>query len=239
MTTRVKVVDHRLVTTEGPQIKYEPTPRVGGHLEPRFVVIHFTVGQSAQAAASWLSRKSPGPSAHLVVARDGSGIQLAPLNRITFHCGPSEWGDLSGLDPYSIGIELDNAGPMTKKGNKWAFKFGGSFEDEDVIEAEHKHGGPYSAWHKYSERQLTTLIAVLRAIISNYDIQEILGHDDISPGRKWDPGPAFPMAMIRERAFAKATGGKFEAKDEPIASLQSEAAAKDEKDLGIKGTFDE
>ena len=203
MAKTLKVVQHKLSDVAGESVTYSPTPRVGGKLDPRFVIIHFTVGRSAEAAAAWLSRKSAGPSAHMVVGRDGSIIQLAPLDRTTFHCGPSRWGELEGLDPYSIGIELDNAGPMTRKGGKWVFKFGGTFPDKDVVEAEHKDGGPYTAWHAYSKEQIEALVSALRGIVETYDIEEILGHDDISPGRKWDPGPAFPMQLVRKRVFGK------------------------------------
>ncbi len=186
----------------GEPVPFVKSPRVGKVLRPRFVVIHFTAGQSAEAAVSWLSRTSPGPSAHLVIGRDGSVTQLVPFDRIAFHAGPSPWGEIRGLDPHSFGIELDNAGPVRKIGGKWTSTFKRPYSSEDVLESPHKNGGPYRAWHKYTAGQIDAVVEVCKVLADNYPIVAILGHDDISPGRKWDPGPSFPIEDVNSRVFS-------------------------------------
>jgi len=197
----VRIVQHRLYSDAGESAPFVKSPRVGKVLRPRFVVIHFTAGQSAKAAVPWLTRKSPGPSAHLVIGRDASVTQLVPFDRIAFHAGPSQWGEIRGLDPRSFGIELDNAGPIRKIGGKWTSTFKKAYPPQDVLEAPHKNGGPYRAWHKYTATQIDAVVEVCRVLADNYPIVAILGHDDISPGRKWDPGPAFPIEGVNSWVF--------------------------------------
>jgi len=199
----MKVEKNKLHQANGEKIPFIKSPRIGGKLQPRYMVIHFTVGQSASAAVAWLTRKSPGPSAHLVIGRDGSTTQLVPFDQVAFHAGPSKWGELEGMDQYSIGIELDNAGPMIVDQNRWVSKFKRVYSEEEIFKGPHKNGGSYMAWHTYPEEQIETLVRVARALVVEYDIEDILGHDDISPGRKWDPGPAFPMEEVKRRVFEK------------------------------------
>lgn len=195
------IVQHRLYSDNGQLVPFVKAAGIGTALRPRLAVIHFTAGQSPKAAIAWLSKKPRGPSAHLVIGRDASVTQLIPFDRIAFHTGPSEWGEIIGLDPHSIGLELDNAGPMRKTGGKWTSTFKKAYPREDVLEAPHKNGGPYRAWHKYPDVQIDAVVAVCKALAQIYPIVAILGHDDISPGRKWDPGPSFPIEQVNSRVF--------------------------------------
>jgi N-acetylmuramoyl-L-alanine amidase len=65
------------------------------------------------------------------------------------------------------------------------------------VRARHKFGGRHKAWHAYPYVQVEAAIEVICALVLTYGPMEILGHDDISPMRKWDPGPAFPMELVR------------------------------------------
>jgi N-acetylmuramoyl-L-alanine amidase len=76
--------------------------------------------------------------------------------------------------------------------------------DDEVLVAKHKHGGRELGWKIYPEAQLTVLEAVASALFESYPLKEIVGHDDIAPGRKRDPGPAFPMTHFRSRLLGRA-----------------------------------
>ena len=65
------------------------------------------------------------------------------------------------------------------------------------LTARHKNGGPVSQWEIYQPAQLKALEIVAKAICERYNIDDIVGHDDIAPSRKNDPGPAFPMDTLR------------------------------------------
>ncbi len=71
--------------------------------------------------------------------------------------------------------------------------------DEHVVIAQHKHGDIEQAWEAYTSEQITMVEALCVALMEAYPIKEIVGHDDIAPQRKKDPGPAFPLEAMRSR----------------------------------------
>jgi N-acetylmuramoyl-L-alanine amidase len=147
-------------------------------------------------------------AAHLVIGRDGRIIQLAPFNRITWHAGQSQWAGRSGLNNFSIGIELDNAGKLERAGSHWRSAISRRvYAGDDVLLANHKQdrpGVPPGGWHEYSEAQLDAVGEVGLLLMQKYALKDVLGHEDIAPGRKSDPGPAFPMASYRARLIGRA-----------------------------------
>lgn len=180
---------------------HQATPNVGGRLaRPRWVVIHFTGGASGASSANWLCDPRAKASAHVVVDRDGSVIQLAPFNVVTWHAGRSVWKGVSGLNAHSIGVEIANAGILTKRGDgKFYTSFGTVVPDGRVIRAAHKNEPRTERfWEAYTEEQVATVRDLLLDLRTAYPTLEgIVGHDDIAPGRKADPGPAAPMAQWR------------------------------------------
>jgi N-acetylmuramoyl-L-alanine amidase len=194
----MRVLQNRLFHDDGLPCPFVRSPNVSGPLENiDFVIIHFTEGQSAQSAVNVFSRRSSKRSAHLVIGRDGSITQLVPFNITAWHTGPSSWKEKTGLAPFSLGIELDNAGPMVAKAGRWLSSFGKAYPADQVFRGPHKSGGKFTAWHAYPFVQLEATIEAVTALVIAYGKLEILGHDDISPRRKWDPGPAFPMELVR------------------------------------------
>src|SRR5882672_10600458 len=81
---------------------------------PDALIIHFTAGASAESSAAWLCNPQAKASAHVVVARDGSIIQLVPFDTVAWHAGASSYGGRSGYNQYSIGIETDYPGRLTR-----------------------------------------------------------------------------------------------------------------------------
>ena len=184
-------------------VAHEETPNKGGPIEPQYLVFHFTAGRNAQASIDWLCNPQAQASAHLVVGRDGSITQLAPFNVKTWHAGVSHWEGLTGLNNYSIGIEMDNAGRLTKSGSTYRAWFQAEYPEEEVLQAKHKFEQDLSYWHTYTEAQIEKALELASILVSTYELRDIVGHDDIAPGRKNDPGPAFPLANIRARVFGR------------------------------------
>ncbi|MBP8215845.1 MAG: N-acetylmuramoyl-L-alanine amidase [Propionivibrio sp.] len=204
----MKIQNHRLIADDGTPVRYVETPNKGGLMTPEYLIMHYTAGSSAEGSVSWMCNPAAKAAAHLVIGRDGSLTQLAPFNRITWHAGKSEWEGRSGLNGFSIGIELDNAGKLERVGSRWISAVSKrAYPDDDVLVANHKHdrpGTPPIGWHEYGEEQLEVAAQVGLLLMEKYALKDVLGHEDIAPGRKSDPGPAFPMASFRARLMGRA-----------------------------------
>lgn len=199
----MKLKQHRLIRADDIPYTFRESGNVSTGLDPRYLVIHYTASPNAQHAIDWLADPQAKASAHVVIARDGTITQLVPFDRVAWHAGASRWEGLQGLNRYSIGIELDNGGKLSRRGGKWQSWFGGSFPDEEVLEAVHKHGGPSAGWHIYTPEQIEAAAELSSLLVQQYGLLDVIGHEDISPGRKTDPGPAFPMESFRARIMGR------------------------------------
>lgn len=194
------IENHRLHDDAGAAVPFDESPnRSDGQLEPRYLVMHYTASSSTDAAVRWLTDPEASASAHLLVGRDGTVTQLLPFDRVAWHAGRSSWEGLSGLNRHSIGIELDNAGRLERKGGAWQAWFGERYPDEEVMEAVHKHETTPSGWHVFPAEQIAAALEAALSIVRTYDLLDVIGHDDIAPGRKSDPGPAFPLSSFQAR----------------------------------------
>jgi N-acetylmuramoyl-L-alanine amidase len=169
--------------------------------EPDSIIIHYTAGSSAESSIRTLCNPEIQASAHLVVGRDGTITQLIPFDTVAWHAGRSSYQGRVGYNKYSIGIEIDNAGRLSKSGSKFAAWFGRKYDADDVVKAVHRNESKAEYWHAYSEEQITAVGEICQALIKNYPIDTILGHEEIAPKRKSDPGPAFPLDKLRDRMF--------------------------------------
>lgn len=200
----MKIKNHRLYEDDEQPVPYVASPNRGDKLDaPEYLVVHFTAGANAEGSVQWLSSSQSRASAHLVIARDGQITQLVPFDRSAWHAGRSQWGARIGLNRYSIGIELDNVGKLQRQGPHWVAWFGRAVPEEDVVLATHQHESALSGWQAYTEIQLQRSLEAATALVEKYAIQDILGHDDIAPRRKVDPGPAFPMAQFRAKVLGR------------------------------------
>ncbi|MBX3571313.1 MAG: N-acetylmuramoyl-L-alanine amidase [Mesorhizobium sp.] len=188
----------------GGSCKYVATKKMGGILNPRFLIIHYTAGASFESDVRSLSTDVVQSSVHLVIGRSGEIIQIVPFNRVAWHAGESRWGNLSGMNQHSIGIELSNAG-LLKRDATGTYRtwWGGSVPAAEVMEAAHAMGGPVHGWHMYTQGQMNALLEVAGFLQSKFNFLDILGHDDVSWPRKTDPGPAFPMGALRSRVLGR------------------------------------
>jgi N-acetylmuramoyl-L-alanine amidase len=160
-------------------------------IKPRFIIVHYTAGSTFQGAKSSLTGKDTAyVSAHLLIGKNGELAQLVPFDTIAYHAGESAWGGRTRLNSCSIGLELVNPGwkrPTTPA-------------DWPTVKAHHANGGPAREWYVYPDAQITALNEVLDTLYDFYgSLGETLGHDQIAPGRKSDPGPAFPWGAVRRK----------------------------------------
>lgn len=88
------------------------------------IVIHYTAGGSIDGAISTFQDDTVKASAHILIDKDGSVVQMAPFTEITWHAGDSAWLDRTALNNYSIGIEIVNAGRLEKNGPGYRSWFG-------------------------------------------------------------------------------------------------------------------
>lgn len=168
---------------------------------PDTIIIHYTAGASLDSSVQTLRDGNVQASAHVVVGRDGKTVQLIPFNRIAWHAGRSTWGDRKGLNKYSIGIEIDNAGRLKKVGDTYQTWWGGTKSEKEVMPGIHRNETRLSYWHTFKEEQISIVKDLCFTLKDKYNIQEILGHEEIAPHRKSDPGPAFPLDKIRQLIF--------------------------------------
>ena len=197
-----------LLQKDGKAVDFVKSPHVGGALKPRFVIIHYTASGPNSDIAKYFQSPGAKVSAHLVVRRDGTVKQCVAFDKVGWHAGKSSHIDnagktIIGLNQHSIGIEIENWGPLKKTGGSWVSWTGVAVDSSKVIEARHKFGVPDCGWEIFTESQIETVIDLTQAIVGKYPIEEILGHDDISPGRKSDPGPAWPMDSFKARVYGR------------------------------------
>ena len=191
-------VDHHQIV--GDNATQTPSPNVGGRFErpnPDTIIIHFTDGHTLEAAVDTLCDVQKEVSAHLVVGRDGALVQLLPFDQIAWHAGQSSWGDRTQFNQYALGIEVQNAGRLQLKNGRFVSSLGYEYPRYEVCQAVHRNQVSPSYWHTYSTVQLAVVERACRTLVETYGIRHILGHEEIAPQRKIDPGPAFPLDRLR------------------------------------------
>ena len=133
----------------------------------KIIVIHYTGMQSEVDALNRLTDFKSKVSCHYLINEKGKIISIVPDNYTAWHAGKSRWGKLSSLNKSSIGIELVNPG--------------------------HNFG-----YKKFGKKQISALIQLIKKLIKKYNINKknIVGHSDIAPLRKKDPGEKFPWKIL-------------------------------------------
>jgi N-acetylmuramoyl-L-alanine amidase len=206
-----------LLEPEQGAIEIVESPNHGGRIVPEYLVIHYTAGRSGISSVNHFLDPQAKASAHIVLDRSGRIWQLVPFTLRAWHAGVSAWAGRHGLNDFSIGIEIDNAGRLQKTGSRYQAWFGGSFGEDEVIHARHKNEQQEFAWHAYTEKQLDALMMLSQLLVARYRLKDVVGHDDIAPGRKADPGPAFAMNSFRSALFGR--GDSVTAESEYVVSV--------------------
>lgn len=203
----MKITDHRI---DG--AAFEAANATGAEIKPELIVVHDTAGNLVKGnVVKYFASASCSVSAHFVVERDGSFTQMVPLNVQANHAGASVWNGRKNCNKYAIGVEIVNPGMMVRRGEKVVLVYRekrgervvGSYalgECEEVNTPEHGHG-----WClPYTPEQIETVKELCKAISAEYGIKEIVAHWHISPKRKVDTNPLFPMEEVREYALTSA-----------------------------------
>ena len=133
----------------------------------KFVIIHYTGMQSKIESIKRLKDQNARVSCHYLIDRSGFVTQMVKDNFIAWHAGKSKWKNLNDLNRFSIGIELVNKG--------------------------HNFG-----YENFPNKQIQSLIKLCKSLKRKYRInkQNFLGHSDIAPLRKIDPGENFPWKKL-------------------------------------------
>ncbi len=186
----------------GADVRVSPNfgPRRDGQ-QPDCVILHYTGMETGPAAENWLCVPESEVSSHYLVHEDGRIVQMVREADRAWHAGKGSWKGLSDVNSFSIGIEIVNPGPL---------------------------GG----FPPFPDAQIEAVIALLGDIGARWNVaaERILAHSDVAPGRKTDPGEAFPWALLAERGIghfvepSPVRGGRFLAMGEsgqPVEALQS------------------
>jgi len=208
---------------KGSNVTFKKTPNHSGEFKAGdldTIIIHYTAGPSVQSAVNTLTNPKVKASAHLVVGRDGSVVQLAPFNIVTWHAGVSSYNGRTGFNKYSIGIEIDNAGILEKSGNVYRAWFGSTYTENEVIQAVHRNRKEPKYWHAYTAEQIEAVFDICSLLVDSYNIKFILGHEEIT-SQKIDPGPAFPLDRLRDKLLS--TGRNTD--DGDISEIQKVVSA--------------
>jgi N-acetylmuramoyl-L-alanine amidase len=151
-----------------------PSPNQDERTQPiSIIVLHYTGMQDAASAIARLRDPESRVSAHYVVAEDGQILRLVPEERRAWHAGRSYWRGLTGLNDHSVGIEIVNPG--------------------------HEFG-----YRAFPDAQIDALIPLLSEIKDRYHVTRgnVVGHSDIAPTRKQDPGELFPWGKLARLRLA-------------------------------------
>ncbi len=162
----------------------------------RHLVLHYT---DDDLRGSLISLTGSQVSAHYLLSAPmpETGLPrvypLVPEARRAWHAGVSQWGERSNLNDTSIGIEIVNAGPLALVPMQ-------AGEQEDARAAVARRWSPSRDFAPWSEAQITALLTLLKPIIARHGIKavDVVGHSDIAPERKTDPGPRFPWQRLHE-----------------------------------------
>lgn len=146
---------------------------------------------------------------YFVIDKDGNIGQNFSLDSWGYHAGQSSYQGLSGtVSDELVGIEIQCAGKLVKEGAIYKTWFGTEVEEEEVrhipIKSANQEKGDYERYTKSQEEALTRLVLWLHK--NNPDVFKldfVVGHDEVSPGRKNDPGGALSMTMPQYREFLK------------------------------------
>jgi N-acetylmuramoyl-L-alanine amidase len=186
----------------------------GPLIAPELIVVHDTASRIEPGrAAEYLRDNVAQVSVHFVVERDGSVEQQVATNRRANHAGASRWEGREGCNGFSVGIEIVSPGRLVRSGADGLAWFGQRFgiAANDLIEmATPEHGA--GLWMPYTPGQIAAVEALAAALVAGIPtIRDLRPHWYVSPGRKIDTSPLFPVEPLRARLFGRDDPGDVSA----------------------------
>ena len=136
----------------------------------KFIIIHYTGMKLEREAIKRLCHYKSNVSSHYFIKKNGDILNLVPDLYEAWHAGISNWKSFKSLNKYSIGIEIHNPG--------------------------HQHG-----YQSFKSNQILSLNKLVNYLVKKYKIKKknVLGHSDIAPNRKKDPGEKFPWKKLAKK----------------------------------------
>ena len=133
----------------------------------KFIIFHYTGMKNESSALKRLTDIQSEVSCHYLIKNNGEIVKMLPDLYIAWHAGKSSWKNYKSLNHNSIGIEITNPG--------------------------HEFG-----YKNFSEKQISSLLKLSKSLLKKYKIslKNVLGHSDIAPERKKDPGEKFPWEYL-------------------------------------------
>ena len=140
----------------------------------KFIIIHYTGMSNELSALNRLCDIKAKVSAHYFIKKNGSVLNLVPPLYEAWHAGKSSWRGLKSINKYSLGIEIQNSGHDNK-------------------------------YENFSQKQITSTKKLLKYLIKIYKVnsKNVLGHSDIAPDRKKDPGEKFPWKELAKSKLSQ------------------------------------
>lgn len=174
--------------------KWVPTPNFGDRkrgVKPSMIILHYTDTKDTQEALDYMMDARREVSAHYVVERDGHVIQMVKDQKRAWHAGKAYWRGERDINSHSIGIEIVNPG--------------------------HTYGH-----EPFPDVQIQAVVALCQRVMKRWTIKEsnVLGHEDVAPGRKQDPGHLFPWQYLAGQGvgvWPEPTALDFEAATDIVA----------------------
>ncbi len=136
------------------------------------IVLHYTGMKSTKEAIRRMCDASTEVSCHYCISEQGDIFQLVDDESKAWHAGKSFWRGRENINNYSIGIEIAN------NGHEWGYR-------------------------PFEEEQIDSVISLCKNLIEKYEIKpfNIVGHSDIAPDRKEDPGEFFPWKLLADESI--------------------------------------
>ncbi|PIJ51292.1 N-acetylmuramoyl-L-alanine amidase [Erwinia sp. OLTSP20] len=156
-------------------------PAKGAEPRVKLIIIHYTAEDFPRSISALTGDNV---SAHYLIAshpplRGGQPLiwQLVPEQQLAWHAGSSYWRGATRLNDTSIGIELVNSG------YRWV--------------------NSQQIWSPFCQPQIAALVPLLQDLVRRYGLrpQDIIGHSDVAPQRKQDPGPLFPWQQLARQGL--------------------------------------
>ncbi len=140
----------------------------------KFLIFHYTGMKKEDQAITRLTDPKSKVSSHYLIKNNGEILTLVPDLYVAWHAGVSSWKNYKSINKYSIGIEISNPG------HEYSYK-------------------------KFSKKQIKSIIKLSIYLKKKYKIKSnfILGHSDIAPDRKKDPGEKFPWKYLSKNKIGQ------------------------------------
>lgn len=151
-----------------------PSPNFDDRTLPvTMLVLHYTGMPDAASAIEWMTNPASKVSAHYCVTEDGQVIRMVDEDKRAWHAGLAYWRGITDVNSASVGIEIVNPG------HEWGYR-------------------------PFPEEQVSALIPLIAEIVKRYSITRgnIVGHSDVAPARKQDPGELFPWHRLARLRLA-------------------------------------